>query len=49
MVNAADIKELAVVPFRGTVYLAKLPFVLVWMVVAYILTLLYSIVAKIVR
>ena len=49
MVNAGDIKELAMVPVRGTVYVVKLPFVLVWMVVAYLLAFLYSIVAKVVR
>ena len=49
MVNAADLGELAMVPVRKTVYIVKLPFVLVWMVVAYILALLYSILAKIVR
>lgn len=49
MVSAADVKDLALVPVRGTVFVVKLPFVLVWMVLAYTCTLLYSIVAKIVR
>ena len=47
--NGADIKDLAMVPVRGTVYVVKLPFVLVWMVLAYILAFLYSILARIVR
>ena len=49
MVSAADVKELALVPVRGTVFVVKLPFVLVWTVLAYICALLYSVVAKIVR
>ncbi len=49
MPNADDLRELAMVPVRKTVYIVSRPFVLVWMAIAYILALLYSIVAKIVR
>ena len=53
MVSAGDIRELAMVPVRGTVrgvvYVVKLPFVLVWMVVAYALAFIYSVFAKVVR
>lgn len=49
MATAAAVKELALVPVRSTVYVVKLPFVLVWMLLAYICALLYSVVTKIVR
>ncbi len=49
MVSAANVRELALVPVRGTVYVVKVPFVAAWMVLAYLYVLLYSIVAKIVR
>lgn len=47
--SAADVKELALVPVRKTVHVVKLPFVLVWMVLAYICAFLCSIVTRIVR
>lgn len=49
MVSGKDLRELALVPVRGTVCIVKLPFVYVWMILAYTCALLYSIVAKIVR
>lgn len=49
MVSAADMKDLALVPVRGTVYVVKLPLILVWMVLGYICAVVYSIIARIVR
>lgn len=49
MVSTAAFRELALVPVRSTVYVVKVPFVFVWMLLAYIYALLYSVVAKIVR
>lgn len=45
----SGLKDLALVPVRGTVYVVKLPFVLVWMILVYICALVYGIIAKILR
>ena len=42
------VKEVALVPFRGTVYIVRMPFVLLWMVLASVGAFLYAILAKIV-
>ena len=49
MVSATDLKELALVPVRGTAYVVKLPFVTVWMVLVHVCAFLYRIVTKIIR
>lgn len=49
MVSSTDLKELALVPVRGTAYVVKVPFVALWMALAYLYALLYNIVAKVIR
>ena len=49
MVSSGDLKDLALVPVRGTVYVVKLPFLLVLRILAWFCALIYSIIAKIVR
>ena len=49
MVKSSDLRDLALVPVRATVYVVKMPFLLVWMLLAAVWGLLYSIVSRIVR
>lgn len=44
MASASSLKELALVPVRRTVYVIKLPLVLVWTILSYIFFFLYSVV-----
>jgi hypothetical protein len=43
------VKEMALMPFRATAFVVKVPFLWVWMLLAYICAFLYSVVAKIIR
>lgn len=45
----AGVKELMLVPVRGTIYVVRLPFALVWMILSSVFALLCTIVSKIIR
>lgn len=49
VVSVRDVKELALVPVKGTVYVVKLPFVLLSMIVGFVFASLYSIFIAIIR